>query len=488
MSVNTNNITYNRAKTWQIGFFALNNVATNFYMFLMMYVSYYATGAAGIAVVLVSSLLTSMRMFDAITDPIIGFIIDKTNTKFGKFRPMMIIGNVILAISTLILYNFTHRLPEGNPRVIFFVLMYAIYVIGYTFQTACTKAAQACLTNDPTQRPLFTRFDSSYMLLMGSVIAMYTSSYLVPKYGGFTLPAMTEFSTTAVIASAICTVLAVIGLWEKDREEFFGIGDKGVKVKFKDYLSVLKGNRAIQMLIVSAATDKLALQAAANSSVMVMLYGIVMGNYALYGKMSLITMIPTFIIIVLGTKYASKFGSKKALIVTTWLSIIGFIALFLVIFIGDPTKISLENFNIMTALWIGIFCLANGFKSVSSSIVIPMIADCADYETYLTGRYVPGMMGTLFSFVDKMISSFATTVVGFIVASIGYTSTMPEVTDAYTPELFWATSFLFIGLPIIGWVCSLIAMKFYPLDDKKMLEIQAKLDEIRNEDNQALNA
>ncbi len=123
---------------------------------------------------------------------------------------------------------------------------------------------------------------------------------------------------------------------------------------------------------------------------MVMLYGIVMGNYALYGKMSLITMLPTFIIILVGTKYASKFGSKKALVVTTWLSIIGYIALFLVIFVGDPTKISLENFSIMTALWIGIYCLANGVKSVSSSIVIPMIADCADYETYLTGRYVPG--------------------------------------------------------------------------------------------------
>ena len=213
-----------------------------------------------------------------------------------------------------------------------------------------------------------------------------------------------------------------------------------------------------------------------------------MGNYALYGKMSLITMLPTFIIILVGTKYASKFGSKKALVATTWLSIIGYLALFLVIFIGDPAQISLDNFGIMTALWIGIYCLANGVKSVSSSIVIPMIADCADYETYLTGRYVPGMMGTLFSFVDKMISSFATTVVGFVVAGIGYTATMPEVTDAYTPALFWATAFLFIGLPIIGWVCSLIAMKFYPLDDKKMLEVQAKLDEIRKDENQALNA
>ena len=93
------NIKYNNAKTWQIGFYALNNTATNVIMLLMTYVSYYATGVVGLAVVLVSSLLTSMRMFDAITDPIIGFVIDKTNTKFGKFRPMIIIGYTIMAVS-----------------------------------------------------------------------------------------------------------------------------------------------------------------------------------------------------------------------------------------------------------------------------------------------------------------------------------------------------------------------------------------------------
>ena len=69
-------INYNRAKTWQIGCFAFNNTATNVIMLLMGYVSYYATGVVGLSVVLVSSLLTSMRMFDAITDPIIGFIIE----------------------------------------------------------------------------------------------------------------------------------------------------------------------------------------------------------------------------------------------------------------------------------------------------------------------------------------------------------------------------------------------------------------------------
>ena len=93
-------INYNRAKTWQIGCFAFNNTATNVIMLLMGYVSYYATGVVGLSVVLVSSLLTSMRMFDAITDPIIGFIIDKTNGKFGKFRPMILIGYSIMAVST----------------------------------------------------------------------------------------------------------------------------------------------------------------------------------------------------------------------------------------------------------------------------------------------------------------------------------------------------------------------------------------------------
>ena len=62
---------YNRAKTWQIALFALNMMSTNMYLFLMMYVSYYANGILGMSVVFVSTLATSMRIFDGFTDPII---------------------------------------------------------------------------------------------------------------------------------------------------------------------------------------------------------------------------------------------------------------------------------------------------------------------------------------------------------------------------------------------------------------------------------
>ena len=53
-----------------------------------------------------------MRLFDAVTDPIIGALIDKTNGRFGKFRPYMVLGNVIMAVSAFLLYFGTRLIPD----------------------------------------------------------------------------------------------------------------------------------------------------------------------------------------------------------------------------------------------------------------------------------------------------------------------------------------------------------------------------------------
>ena len=87
-----------RAKLWQIGGFALNNTATNLYLFFMNFIAYYLVGAVGVGVVVASSIIMSMRIWDGVTDPFIGYLVDKTNTKFGKNRPFMVIGNVILLV------------------------------------------------------------------------------------------------------------------------------------------------------------------------------------------------------------------------------------------------------------------------------------------------------------------------------------------------------------------------------------------------------
>lgn len=472
------NTLYHKAKIWQIGFFAFNNTATNLYMFFMFFISYYATGILGLGVVLVSTLITAMRIWDAITDPICGYILDKTDGKLGKNRPFIIAGNIIMMISCIIMFKFVYKSPQVL-RLLLFIVVYAIYIIGYTLQCVVTKSAQTCLTNDPKQRPYFTIFDGSYNTILFAGMQVMVSNIWVKKYGGFNEEFFNTFLLFTIVVSAVLSILAIIGLWTKDRTEYFGLG-KPQLITFKDYWQVMKNNRAIQMLVIAACSDKLFLTIQSNSVVLVMLFGIICGNYGLSGQVSAYMTIPSVIIIILGMKFiASNRGQKKALLFGSIGSIVcSLLAMFLFI-LGNPKSMSFTNISFFTIAFMLLWILIKGFSGISGSIVIPMTADCADYETYRSGKYVPGLMGTLFSCVDKMISSLSTTIVGLMIAMIGFKTTQPTPDTPYSNEIFVITMICVFILPIIGWLMNLVAMKFYPLTKEKMEEIQSAIAEIK---------
>ena len=484
MSEKINNDGIHRAKLWQIGGFALNNTATNMWMFFMNYIAYYMTGYVGVGVVVASTFITAMRVWDGVTDPFIGFLVDRTNGKFGKNRPFMLIGNVLLAVTSYIMLHVTHKLPSGG-RFFFFMIIYMIYIIGYTFQCVVTKSAQSCLTNDPKQRPLFTIFDGTYNAILFAALPILFSGTLVPKYGDFTDGFFHEAWTIVAPISFLFTCIAVFCIAPKDRQEYFGIGTP-VKIKFSDYWDVLKHNRAIQMLVVSASTDKLALQTQSNGTVGVLIYAIICGNFALNGVVAGYATIPTFLFLLFGAGYiATRLGQRKAMLFGTIGGLVSCILSVVLFYTADPKTLSfpgMEGFQGWTfftvafmLLW---FCM-KGFTGISGNIVIPMTADCADYEVYRSGRYVPGLMGTLFSFVDKMISSLAATVVGLMCAAIGFTEQLPSVNTPYSPQLKFVGIFCLYGLLIIGLICNLVAMKFYPLTKEKMEEIREEIAEIK---------
>ena len=471
-----------RAKLWQIGGFALNNTATNFYLFLMNFISYYLVGFVGVGVVVASTLIMSMRIWDGVTDPFIGYLVDKTNTKFGKNRPFIIIGNVILCAFSFLMVHVTHRLPQGG-RFITFVILYMVYIIGYTFQCVVTKSAQSCLTNDPKQRPLFSIFDGIYNTILFTAIPVLVSQYLIPKHGDFNEGFFHEIWMITAIISGVFTVIAIAS---KDKEEFFGLGTPQ-KIGFKDYWEVLSKNRAIQMLVVSASTDKLALTTQGNATVTIMVYAIVCGNYAMSGAVSLYTAIPTFLMLAFGVGYVARYlGQKKAMLFGTYGALITCILSIVIFYVMDPTTLSLPvkgqpfgGWNAFTICFLVLFLLMKGFTGVSGNIVIPMTADCADYEVYRSGRYVPGLMGTLFSFVDKIISSLGATIVGLLCASIGFTDALPTVDTPFRPEIKMVAMICMYGLLIFGLLCNVIAMKFYPLSKEKMAEIQEEIAAIK---------
>ncbi|MDR3310356.1 MAG: MFS transporter [Oscillospiraceae bacterium] len=459
-----------RAKTWQTGLFALNNTAVNIYYMMMTYMSYYTAGVLGLGVALVSAILTAFNIFDGITDPVIGLIMDRTSGKFGKFRPFMAIGNTILAFDLALFFLCQFA---GGFKLPLLLVCFVIYDIGYTFQFDVTRAAQTVLTNDPKQRPVFSAFDMVLNIILYVGVSMAVSNYLVPKHGEFTAPMFGELFVLTAVSSAVCTVLAIIGIRAKDRPEYYGAApEKAAKVKLRDCVDVLLHNKNVVMLMLSAATDKLFSNVTTNAVVVVMVFGIICGNYELSGQMNMFVFAPSMVISLLCVWYARRKGQKKALLHTSVGAIAANLIIFCAFLFGEPTTLSFSAWGIFTVVFYAGLAFRGGFMSVGNSIIVPMIGDCADYEVYRTGKYIPGMIGGLFSFADKIVTSLNSLIVGALVIAAGYGSAFPAVTTPYSRQIFIIAMICFCGLPAVGWLVNLIALHRYDLTPERMAEIR----------------
>lgn len=468
---------YNNAKYWQIGFFSLNNAATNLYLALMGYISYYANSIAGFSVVLVSCILTGMNVFDAITDPVVGFMLDRSKGRFGKFRPFMLAGNIIMAMSAVLLYFMTHEINR-YMRIPFFVVSYGLFVLGFTFQTVVAKSGQAILTNNPKQRPISTYFDSLFVMAAFGGTAVFVANYLVPKYGGFTNEELfKEYVIWVILLSLVCTILAMIGIASKDKAELLKKQSAVQKVRVRDYWDIIRHNKPIRILILAACMNKFASTVYAHTTVGVMLFGILMNNYAIAGLIGVVTAVPTMFVISAGIRVAQNMGQKRSLMLFTALGIFFQLVMTGVLMQENINTVSFNprRINSITVWFVIIYILLNGCKSITNNMVVPMIADCSDYERYRSGRFVPGLMGALFSFVDKVFAALGTAFVGVVMLIMGYNRRFPQIGDELTAEIKGTTLFLYCGLPMICWLLSLFFMKFYELDKRKMYEVSKKL-------------
>ena len=482
----------NRAKFYQLALFPMNNGATNVYFVLILsYIATFGNKVLGLAMVFASFMVTGMRVFDAITDPIIGAIMDKTDGKFGKFRPFMVIGNAVMAVSVIALYILTPMVPASMLwlRYTLFIALYAVWVIGYTFQTSVTRSAQSVLTNDPKQRPLFTIFNT-----IGSLAGMGAMQFVGPIVAGDSFAG--DYNATwfaimtpiGIVVSIALTVLAVIGIWEKDQTKYFGLGGKQEQGKISEYLGIIKGNKPLQRLMIAGGGCKLALSIATNMTVLIMLYSCMMGNYDnLYLPMMIVGYVFSVPFFLLTVRTSQKHGQKKSLmtyVAVALICYIGVLAMLLLWKQGNPAwnltvysgKLFGEGFainiNLYTILFVVFFGIGYGAYYSTADMPIPMVADCADYETYRSGKFIPGIMGTLFSLVDKLVSSLSATVVSIALLFIGVND-LPTKATAYVEGMNWVVIALFCLVPMAAWAITLISMRGYELDGNRVKTIQA---------------
>jgi Na+/melibiose symporter-like transporter len=183
----------------------------------------------------------------------------------------------------------------------------------------------------------------------------------------------------------------------------------------------------------------------------------------------------------LTVRTSQKHGQKRSFMTYVAVALacyVGVIALLMMWKQGDPAfNLTLMNengisINLYTILFVLLFGTGYGAYYATADMPIPMVADCADYETYRSGKFIPGIMGTLFSLVDKLVSSLASTVVSIALLFIGI-KYLPTKTTPYVDGMNWVVIVLFCIVPMIAWALTLIAMKGYSLDGKRIKTIQA---------------
>lgn len=231
----------------------------------------------------------------------------------------------------------THLMPQAAALAML-VASLLVHKIGYSLQASVTKAGQTVLTNDPKQRPLFAVFDGIFNIGVFTGGQIFISNYLEPKHGGFTLAFFTELSMIVILLSFTLAVLAAIGIAGKDRKEFYGLGEDTIETEgFREYWTVIKKNRPLQMLCLSASLDKLAVTIMGDAVVLVMLFGIFFGNYALSGTISAISIVPDLLITFFCTWLARRSGLKKAFSTSIAMSMLAFVGIGVFLFtLNDP--------------------------------------------------------------------------------------------------------------------------------------------------------
>lgn len=462
-------------KVWRLLFWSLYNTTNNIFMIPWMFASYAAAGGYGIAITIAGYIATGSRILDAVTDPLCAFLVDRVKPKWGRHRTFGTIGLLGMVVGTM--GAFSWGIPTKSLAV--YILCYVLYIIGRTLFAMGVEGAVNTMTTDLHQRQLTGRFFSIFSIAPPTLLGSYMSIFLVERYGGMSLPMFAELGYTCCAIAIICWVLAVIAIAPYDKARIVKTGSAKEKIGFKDMFDLARHNKALWAVIGAATSDKLAQQMAGDGMVVTMIFGIIIGNYALQGKLNLITMVPMILIVLFSSKLRFKgkwADNKNQLIVWCWLAIAFTVITSVYVVVLNK---SIGTSLLLQVILLVLLCVYTGIRAMTTVCNSILFYDVVDYEYYRSGAYLPATVGAVRSFVDKLVSSLATTFTAMAVAAIGYTRIAPAIGDPMTSSVVVCAILLWMGAPALGFLISIISMKVYPIEGELAQKIRESSQERR---------
>ena len=421
--------------------------------FKTAYAMNFMSDVAGLHVGAVGILNTLLIIWDAINDPIIGGIADRTNTKrWGKYRPHMIMGILLWAVIMVMLFT-VPDLPETGMWI-YYIVALLLYSVFYTQFTVPWQALNSAMTRDPQERNLMLTCRQYGGFIAGAVVGVITIPIVQksadPRTGWL------------ISVGIVCVTMIITGLCAANgakRVDYYNSLPTPEKIHFKSQIGLVIHNRAVicAALLLGAVT----LVNTMSSALSLYYLRCVVENMGLKAVFSLVSLGISLVVIPMMPAMLRKFGKIKTV----------FIGMFVILLQSIWLLVRREFATDLEVIGMG-FVGSLGFVFANVA-VLAMIPDCTDYTEWKFGTAQAGFINATITFMKKFCSSFSTMIVGVALASVGYSAseTSQEVIDMIVN--------LKIAYPIVLMIVTVILVELSPITPAFAKTMRAELKERR---------
>ena len=425
---------------------AANNLA--FSMSSAFLLLYY-TDVAGISAAAVATLFLLVRIFDAFADIFAGRVVDRTMTRWGKFRPFFLFGAVpVLGLSVAVF-----SVPSGlgsTATLVYAYVTYAALGLAYSLVNIPYGSLASAMTQRPDERAKL----ASYRMIGTATTIIMLAFVVAPQIEGSKAdPA--QFQRSLTITTAIFLVVGVglyLFLFKTSRETVHREVDH---VTMRQSFETLRHNKPLLMLCGGSLLFLLAMFSL--QSVQAFYARDVLGNANYLIILTILSAGAIFAIAPLIPRMVKVFGKKKSFIIFGVIGIVGAVGITL----SPPTQpvLAIISFGIMGIAIAGV-----------NTLMWALEADTVEYGERRTGVRTEGITYALFSFTRKLGQALGGAVAGFVIAAGGYTGDVLEQSES----ALWSIR-LAAGLIPAGFMLLAIAVIFfYPLTEKFFTEMVAE--------------
>lgn len=440
--------------TEKVGY-SLGDMAGNFvYASVTILLGFFYTNIYGLDAATVASIFLVVRIFDAVNDPIIGYFVDRTKSRWGQCRPWILFACIPYAISSVLVFT----VPDfgETAKVVYAYVTYAVLMTLFTATNIPYGAMTAKMTADPSERENLNAMRFMFATGGGLVI----TSCVLPLAEWFSDDPAIGYKYAMAVMAVISVVMFFITFFTT--KERVGVDDQAEAINIKESLSLLWKNK--EFVLLSITTFVMVSSQIAKGTVQ-MFY---INDYVIDGAKYVTYFLSAWMV---GGMIGANLASK---LLTYMCKKRAWIMLQIVSAVLSVAAIAIGNTNVY--LIIGLSFLVGFSNQMIAPIWFTYCSDTQDYSELQFGKRQDGLAVSFVIFSLKMGLSVGGAVAMWALSLYGYQSGGVEQGQ----EAIEGILHTFSIVPAIGFILTAVLIARFKLDSKTIGENAEKLVLLRN--------